>query len=66
MANQEREPPTPADTMLDPELVAFLSERAKSSEPLTAEEFARALHDREVATRLAALKLQRDRERRWH
>ena len=67
VANQERdEPPAPADTVLDPELIAFLSEWAQSSEPLTAEEFARALKDKEAAMRLAALKLHHDRERRRH
>ena len=67
MAKQKRDQPEPlAETMLDPELIAFLTNRAQSSEPLTAEEFARALHDRDVAMRLAALKLQRDRERHKH
>ena len=41
--------------MLDQELIVYLTERSQSGDPLTAEEFAEALEDGEVAERFAAL-----------
>ena len=65
MAKRKRDQPEPlAETMLDQELIVFLTERSQSGDPLTAEEFADALEDEEVAKRFAALKLQRAQERR--
>ena len=62
MARKRDEPQPLADTIEEQELIVFLTERAKSTEPLTAEEFARALGDEELAKRIAALK-RRDRKR---
>ena len=65
MAKRKRDQPEPmAETMLDHELIVFLTERSQSGDPLTAEEFAEALEDEEVAKRFAALKLQRERRQR--
>jgi hypothetical protein len=50
MARRKRgAPEPPADTIEDQDLIVFLSEWARSNEPLTAEEFARALGDDEIA-----------------
>ena len=64
MARRKWDKPEPlAETMVESGLIVFLTERSQSGEPLTAEEFAKALQDEEVAKRFAALKKQRDRER---
>ena len=63
VARRKRDEPHPlAETIEEQDLIVFLTERAQSAEPLTAEEFARALCDEEFAKRIAALK-RRDRKR---
>ena len=44
MAKRKRDQPEPlAETMLDQELIVFLTERSQSGDPLTAEEFPQTL-----------------------